>query len=59
MATVTHCCKFIEPGKKFIQQLYKFLCTAGRGQLGEAHNVCKQDTGTEGQDVTYPRPSWK
>lgn len=48
MATATHCCKFIKPGKKFIQQLYKFLCTAGRGQLGEAHNICKQDTGTEG-----------
>lgn len=43
----THCCKFIKPGKKFIQQLYKFLCTAGRGQLGEAHDVCKQDAATE------------
>lgn len=48
MATVTHCCKFIKPGKEFIQQLYKFLCTAGRGELGEAHNVCKQDAGREG-----------
>lgn len=46
MATVTHCCKFVKPGKKFIQQLYKFLCTAGRGKLCEAHDICKQDTGT-------------
>lgn len=59
MATVTHCCKFIKPSKKFIQQLYKFLCTACRGQLGEAHNVCKQDAGIEGEAVTYPRLPWK
>ncbi|TNN61585.1 hypothetical protein EYF80_028197 [Liparis tanakae] len=38
-----------EAGEQFIEQLYELMGATGGGQLGEAHDVSKQDTGTEGK----------
>jgi hypothetical protein len=39
----TYGCQLVKTGKELVEQLYKLLGTAGRGQLGEAHYVGEED----------------
>lgn len=40
----THGGQFVEACEELVEQLDQLLSAAGRGQLGEAHDVCEQDT---------------
>lgn len=40
----THCSQFVKASKELVEQFDQLLSAARRRQLGEAHNVCKQNT---------------
>lgn len=40
----THGGQLVEASEELVEQLDQLLGAAGRGQLGEAHDVCEQDT---------------
>ena len=44
--------QFVEASKELIEQLDQLLSAAGRRQLGEAHDVCKQNTARQRETQT-------
>lgn len=40
----THCGQFVKASKELVEQFHQLLSAAGGRQLGEAHDVCKQNT---------------
>ena len=56
----THGGQLVEASKQLVKQLDQLLGAAGGGELGEAHDVCKQDAEERthvSQDASPARPT--
>lgn len=46
----THCGQLVKAGEELVEQFHQLLSAAGRRQLGEAHDVCKQNTAQQDRE---------
>lgn len=49
--------QLVETGKELVEELHQLLGAAGRGELGEAHDVCEEDAAGSNGERLSPRVS--